>query len=191
MDPVPLHSERLVLRCAEAADQDRLVAALNDQRVSQWLARVPFPYGPHDAIRWVSISQDNWQRDSAYPFVALCGGDLIGGIGITRVSEDTGILGYWLVPERWRQGFGREMMHSVLRFGFDTCHFKRFEAGIHPDNARSGGLLLACGFHAIGDQIYLHPPRDGRLQGPHFRLNRDDYRPPPTRPSATAKDEDR
>lgn len=176
MTPATLQTKRLTMRCPTTADSDGLVAVLNDERIAQWLARVPHPYTREDAVRWIAIAADNWRRDTAYPFSAFEGDTLIGGIGITRVSDTDGVLGYWLSPAKWRQGYGREMMQAVLAFGFATCGFTRFTAGIHPDNERSGGLLTACGFTPIGDQVYLHPPRNYALKGPHFQLTFDEYR---------------
>lgn len=176
MEPVSLQTGRLVLRQPTPDDAEALAVALNDEAISQWLARVPYPYDVNDAIRFIGICEDNWQRDIAYPLNAFEDGKPIGGIGITRVSDTDGVLGYWLIPAKWRQGYGREMMQEILDFAFNTLGFTELSAGIHPDNERSGGLLLACDFESIGDQIYLHPPRDARLKGPHFRLTLDQYR---------------
>lgn len=179
MQPVTLTTTRLSLRCPTHDDVEALTHALDDQRVSQWLARVPFPYHRHDAIRWVGIATDNWQRDTAYPFNAFLDRQLVGGIGITRVSDTDGVLGYWLVPDHWGQGLGQEMLGAIIGFAFDTGGFRQLTAGIHPDNDRSARLLIASGFTSIGDQIYLHPPADNRLQGPHYRLSVEDCQSSP------------
>jgi [ribosomal protein S5]-alanine N-acetyltransferase len=176
MQPVCLTTARLKLRCPQITDIDDLTTALGDRTVSQWLARVPHPYNRHDAVRWVSIAADNWRRDVAYPFNCFLDGCLVGGIGITRISDTDGVLGYWLAAKNWGQGLGREMLAAATGFGFDALGLTVLTAATHPENDRSAGLLLKCGFQAIGDQVYLHPPPDNRLKGPHYQLSVAQYR---------------
>tara|TARA_B100001123_G_C15219855_1_gene990792 strand:+ start:117 stop:650 length:534 start_codon:yes stop_codon:yes gene_type:complete len=171
MRPTSLKTPRLTLRCPKISDVDALTTAIGDQRVSQWLARVPHPYSHNDAIRWIEISADNWQRNVAYPFNAFFGDRLIGGVGVTRCSDEDAVLGYWLVHDCWGQGYGLELIEAIAAFSAETLGFQTLTAGIHPDNTRSERLLLKAGFEAIGEQIYLHPPPDNRLKGPHFRLS--------------------
>lgn len=174
--PVELLTLRLHLRALAPDDADALTAAIDDWDVIRWLARVPYPYGKADAERWIALSRRDWQQGLASNFGVFHAGALIGGCGLTHVGTELAVLGYWLARARWGQGFGREMVSALCGWGLDPDQgdFERIEAGIAADNRRSEQLLRACGFQPLGDQVYLHPPRDDRVSGPHFCLTRDD-----------------
>jgi 8-oxo-dGTP diphosphatase len=173
MVPVVISTPRLTLRALTERDTPRLVAALNDWEVVRWLARVPFPYTIDHAMHWCVMSTRDWAADTAYPFNAFEGSDLVGGIGLTRVSRQEAILGYWLVRSHWGQGLGTEMIEAIARFGLlGEPGFVRLIAGTHPQNHASQRLLLRCGFVDIGERVFIHPPREGLVTGPHYMLTR-------------------
>ncbi|MFK3907974.1 GNAT family N-acetyltransferase [Pseudomonas monteilii] len=59
-------------------------------------------------------------------------------------------IGYWLMPEYWRQGFLSEALPSMLRYGFDTMGLHRVHADVEPENGPSCALLRKCGFQLEG-----------------------------------------
>ncbi len=77
---------------------------------------------------------------------------------IHRRSE----LGYAMNADRWKgQGFMKEALPAVLRFGFEEMDLNRIEAFISPENTASRRLVEANHFRLEGElrQHYVHGGR--------------------------------
>ncbi len=59
-------------------------------------------------------------------------------------------LGYWLIPEARRQGFGSSAVRLIGRWVLTKTDVYRLVAEVHPDNVASRRLLEACGFTLEG-----------------------------------------
>jgi len=55
-------------------------------------------------------------------------------------------LGYWLMPEHWRDGVMRECLEAVIEYGFEVMSLHRIEAVVDSENPASSGLLRRLGF---------------------------------------------
>ena len=75
-------------------------------------------------------------------------GRVIGGCGLYNRSERQGEyeIGYCLARSAWGQGFGREMMTELLKYGFSMLSAQRIVALIFPGNERSVALVESAGF---------------------------------------------
>ena len=59
-------------------------------------------------------------------------------------------IGFELTPDHWRQGYMREAVNTVLRFGFQTLRLHKVEALVTAPNAASRGLLTDIGLRQDG-----------------------------------------
>ena len=75
-------------------------------------------------------------------------GQLIGTIGLWRLIKEhyRAEIGYMLSPDFWKQGIMKEILPSVIDFGFNTLNLHSIEAQINPGNVASAMLLEAAGF---------------------------------------------
>ena len=109
-DVFRLETRRLWLRWARLADAQAIVRLAGEKAVAEMTARIPHPYHPDDAERFIFQSRrsnaDGQGLQLAITPVAKPN-NLIGMVGIGP-SPETGKpeLGYWLGVEHWGQGFG-------------------------------------------------------------------------------------
>nr|WP_314487704.1 GNAT family protein [uncultured Pseudomonas sp.] len=59
-------------------------------------------------------------------------------------------IGYWLMPEYWRQGLLSEALLSVIDYGFGNLGLHRIHADVEPENEPSCSLLRKFGFQREG-----------------------------------------
>jgi RimJ/RimL family protein N-acetyltransferase len=54
------------------------------------------------------------------------------------------------VPELWNQGLGRDVMETLLRFGFEQMNLHRIYLRVFADNKRAVHLYEVIGFQHEG-----------------------------------------
>jgi len=79
-------------------------------------------------------------------------GDLIGTCGFHHwdQSRRRAEVSYDLSPRYWGQGYMREALQAVLRYGFEKMRLHRIEALVDPRDTRSQNLLYGLGFKMEG-----------------------------------------
>ena len=162
-------SDGLALRPFRKGDEQALVRALDDWRVAQWLARLPYPYQMEDAAAWVSTHE----AAGATPPFALCitqydcligGVGLIGGAGLTACDDPGALeLGYWLSVPAWGKGIMTKIVTSLLAEVRQRMPGCVIEAGVEPQNSGSANVLTKCGFTETGATTIWSEPRQQRV----------------------------
>ncbi|KQQ56362.1 GNAT family acetyltransferase [Pseudomonas sp. Leaf127] len=71
-------------------------------------------------------------------------------------------LGYWLLPEYWRQGYLSKALPVILRHAFRHMGVHRIHADVEPENVASWALLEKVGFQREGTL------RDVEFKGGHY-----------------------
>jgi ribosomal-protein-alanine N-acetyltransferase len=74
----------------------------------------------------------------------------IGGVGVHDVDWRRPELGYWLVPEVHREGYGTEAISLAVAYTFRTYDHPAIGAGVYEFNDASRGLLESLGFEEEG-----------------------------------------
>lgn len=142
---------RLVLRPFRHGDEEDLVAAANDRRVSiHLLYRFPHPYRFEDAEQWLAHVT---AAAPASDLAITLGGRLIGGVGVNRrgdVWRFTSELGYWLGAAHWGHGYASEAVGAFVPWAFATFGLERIEAHVFVPNLASRRVLEKCGFRLEG-----------------------------------------
>ena len=136
---------RLLLCPHEPWDGDALVRELNNFNVSQWTARIPFPYGPADAQAFLNLCRET--RPDVQRFAITRNGGLIGGIGV-----EAGEIGYWLAEAQWGKGYATEAAQAVTDHAFEVMGLERMVARYRLGNEASRRILLGLGFAEIGEE---------------------------------------
>lgn len=92
--------------------------------------------------------------------------NVIGSIGIGRLDEAGGPeIYYFLSPDCWGQGFGREILESFLAeidARFDPAVIR---AGVFTDNPASARMLERFGFQRSGDEMFWSAGRGSTAPG--------------------------
>jgi RimJ/RimL family protein N-acetyltransferase len=155
---------RLLLRPYQAADSAALVRELNNFAVSQWTARIPFPYGPGDAEDFLKLC-----REEAHGNLRLAvsrEGALIGGIGV-EADE----IGYWLAESHWGKGYGTEAARAVSDHAFEAMRLERMVARYRLGNEASRRILDGLGFSEIGVEDGVSKATGGATRVMKLELN--------------------
>ncbi len=152
MVPLPIISDRLILRPYEAEDVAELHAVV---------------YGDHEAMRLLGGARDlagtraaversmNQQAIDGYSFWAVIereSGLMAGEAGLFPLAEDRRdiALGYALGVDFWGRGYATEAGGAVLGEAFGSFGLKRVVAITRATNFRSRRVLAKLGFSPQG-----------------------------------------
>jgi ribosomal-protein-alanine N-acetyltransferase len=147
-----LFTDRLILRDPTAKDAQHTVQNINNLKISQYLRRVPYPYGLKDAKSAFKISSKKAKKRNRedYHLVIELKSEkkVIGGAGFTGFDRfcQHAEIGYWLGEKYWKQGFASEALESLIRFAFKKLKVRRLQAEVFRENKASVKLLKKFGF---------------------------------------------
>lgn len=152
-------SERLVIRPLALDDYARWKNAYQNLKPPQnafddvpvkasWISKQRF-------LAWLASDQDDIARDFAYHFIALTKQSqiMIGTSqiwGIQRGHCQRATLGFSVMNNHWRQGFGFELAQATVYYGLNNLNLNRIEAEILPENLVSIRLCQKLGMQPEG-----------------------------------------
>lgn len=157
-----LLTPRLRLRSFRNGDLPRLLEAMNDWAVQQWLDTPAYPYGVENGRAWIDKSRSEHAAGRPATFAIAARGDdrLLGCIGQER-SGETATLGYWLQREAWGQGFATEAAQAYLAYCRERLRMAQLTAFTDPENFASWRVLEKLGFRHQGHEARCEPTRRG------------------------------
>lgn len=153
MQPVALHTERLVLSIPTEADIDAITAACQDPEVSRWTT-VPSPYTREDAVDFVELVA-KWWADGVETVWAIRKNEVLAGmIGLHRITEHPhggdAEIGFWGVAELRGQGVMGEAARAVVDYAFDELKLARLGWRAVVGNIPSARTARSLGFRYEG-----------------------------------------
>jgi ribosomal-protein-alanine N-acetyltransferase len=154
--------DRCRIRPYAAHDAPALQRAADDINVARYMyAGIPHPYTVSDAEWWVAYAMS---LDPLQHFVIEVDGMFGGGISVApeTVHDRVGIVGYWLAPEYWGNGFATAAVRLIVQYAFDHG-FRRLQASVFAPNAASARVLTKCGFVLEGRLRESSIGRDGEF----------------------------
>lgn len=175
---------RVYLRTPTARDRDEFVALMG---VSRSFHR-PWATAPTDDERFAAYLADSRRPD--FEAMLLCRQEDLAILGffnlsqIVRRSLQSAYLGYAAGQPYAGQGYMREGIQLVLRYGFGELKLHRIEANIQPGNLASIALARGAGFRREG-----FSPRYLKIAGrwrdhERWAILADDWRPQAEAPGA-------
>ncbi len=90
-------------------------------------------------------------------FLAECGGEYVGQIGVVGVGDGVYIRGFGIVPEHRRRGYGRQLLAATVQLMLADGH-RHFALDVATDNAQALNLYEACGFRVMEAYDYHDVP---------------------------------
>lgn len=151
--PVVLHTARLLLRPLRRDDIPALLPLIGAREVAATTLRIPHPYTPADADRFLEYTDQVWEKGEGARFgVFLRDGErLLGGIGLQANREHRHAeLGYWIGVPFWGQGYCTEAVRELLKYGFEVLELQRIFATHFVNNPASGRILQKLGMQHEG-----------------------------------------
>jgi diamine N-acetyltransferase len=144
-----IRGERVVLRAIEREHLPNYVQWLNDPRVLVYFGRF-FPLSLAQEEKWYEgMLQDPSVCNLAIEFE----GQHIGGAGFKDIDgrNRSAEVGLFIgIPELWDQGFGRDALQALLRFGFQEMNLHRITLRVFADDQRGIHLYEKVGFQSEG-----------------------------------------
>jgi len=165
-----LETARLVLRAPQLDDAEALTSLINDRRIAENTARIPYPYTLANAEGFIASANKENGRTS---FVTtLADGTIIGGCGVGLLSGTDPEIGYWLGVPYWGNGYATEVARAVIDHAFTDLRYERLEAGARVSNPASRRVLEKCGFQWTGVILQRVRAINSSAPSDRFRLDR-------------------
>ena len=87
--------------------------------------------------------------------LAVTDGEIIGSAGFHDYPDENGMIeiGFGIVPEKQRQGYGLELLHGMWREISKRNDVKVLRYTVSPENEASMHIIKKLGFEQVGEQI--------------------------------------
>jgi ribosomal-protein-alanine N-acetyltransferase len=151
--PLPLHTERLLIRRNVPEDVDAAVAIYGDAEVKRFLSNArPDSY---EQIRKRILGRAEFEERfgvTIWAVVLKSSGEMIGSCGLFPIEgKGPGIeIAYHFRRDVWGRGYATEAARAVLRYGFDELKLPRIIALVDEENAASMRVAEKVGMRPEG-----------------------------------------
>ena len=143
-----LTTPRCVLRCASDEDLEDVWSATRYPGFNDGMPWNP-PQMKSEIAAWTERNLDAWRSGEEYVFTIRAHADrnFVGRVSIRR-ERVAGVwsIGFWIHPERWRQGFASEASRAIVHFGFKSLAAKKIVASHALWNVASRRVMEKLGF---------------------------------------------
>jgi RimJ/RimL family protein N-acetyltransferase len=148
--PLPLRTERLVIRPYRDDDATALHEVFGSPDVMRWTPSPPSKDVAETAQRLARTMAFTARQPPGFGLWALelnNPTEFLGQVGLFPV-EGKGPeieVAYELAPRVWGHGYATEAARALVEYGFGELGLRRIVALILPDNARSRNVAAKCG----------------------------------------------
>ena len=177
-DVFRLETPRLWLRWPRISDAAGIHKFCSQWEVARYTARIPHPYPPGSAERFIYASREANAsgRELTLVMAPIRGkSDAIGSISFESRGADRLALGFALAPEAWGKGLATEAAEAMIDTAFGLTPTVEILASVRVENETSKGVLEKCGFALLGTGLQGAPARGGMVECHSFRLARADW----------------
>ena len=152
--PFPiLKTERLVLRQLTADDSDRWFLNLSNDEVAGLIGMDPLST-VEESERIINSFSNRFEKGTgiAWAISLKAESTFIGTCSYEKIDKKniSGVIGYDLLKEYWRNGFMTEALRAIIDYGFEYLKLNRIEVHTAAINAASRSLLRRLGFFEEG-----------------------------------------
>ena len=152
-NPIPykIVSDRLIIRCYEPADVYQLNEKTNNSKAHllpwlPWANEAPFTLDVQiDTIRRMRYMFDS-DQDYTMGIFDKESGELYGGSGLHKVSNQEFHIGYWIAIEHQKKGIITETVKALTQVGLLIKHLDFVQVGNAKENFASRAIPEKLGF---------------------------------------------
>lgn len=156
--PVPIETERLILRPWRDADREPFARMNADPRVMEFF---PACLSRAESDALADRAEAHFQQHGFTFFAAelRANGQFIGFVGLAFEPHFVkGVeIGWRLAAEYWNQGLATEGARAALRFGFNELHLDEIVAFTATSNVRSRRVMEKLGMTYNPADDFDHP----------------------------------
>jgi len=170
-----LETARLCLRWPRASDAAALHRFCSLWEVARTTARIPHPYPPGSAERFIYAAREGNAsgRDLTLVMTPTKGKrEVVGSISLESRGADRLTLGFALAPESWGKGLATEAAKAMIKTGFALTPAVEILASAALENAAARRVMEKCGFEIVSTGPKGAPARGGLIECHDFRLTR-------------------
>ena len=87
--------------------------------------------------------------------LAIADGEIIGSSGFHEFPDENGMIeiGFGIVPEKQRQGYGLELLHGMWKAISSRPDVKTLRYTVSPENEASMHIIKKLQFNLVGEQM--------------------------------------
>ena len=174
-DVFRLETPRLWLRWPRSSDGAALHRFCSQWEVARRTARIPHPYPPGSAERFIYAAREANAsgRDLTLVLAPKKGKrDVLGSVSLELRGADRLSLGFVITPDHWNKGLATEAARAMVKAGFSLTPAIEILASASIDNPASRQVLEKCGFELVSTGPRGAPARGGFIESHNFRLTR-------------------
>lgn len=155
-----IETDRLKLRAFTLADAKQVAELAGNKLISDMTANIPHPYNVSDAISWIKTHRAffNQRKAIVYAITLKETDKVIGAVSLPKMSNELGILGYWLGVPFWGKGYATEASQALINYSKAQLGIKRLQVMHLVENERSKSVIQKLGVHYVEN-------RTNRMQG--------------------------
>jgi [ribosomal protein S5]-alanine N-acetyltransferase len=148
--PLPIETERLLIRPFEADDVDPMTEIYGDPEVMRHVATGVLDRNGTAALLEQYREAQNRDGFSSWAVVEKASGTVLGDVGFGLYAP-TGEpeLGYTMARAVWGRGYGFEAARACIDAAFTHLPYRRLVGKVEPENQRSLRLAERLGMHTV------------------------------------------
>ena len=177
-DVFRLETPRLWLRWPRICDAAAIHKFCSQWEVARYTARIPHPYPPGSAERFIYASREanSSGRDLTLVMTPIKGkSDAIGSISLESRGRDRLALGYVLAPEAWGKGVATEAAEAMIDAAFGLTSTVEILASVRVENEASKAWSRSAVLRFSARACRAPPRAAGWSSATAFRLGRADW----------------
>lgn len=172
--------EGLVLRLLEPRHAQALFNLIDQNRdhLGTWFPWVEQTRTVDDSKMFVRESLEQFARDDGFQLGIWLDGELVGVIGLQRISHPfrSTELYYWLGAQYEGRGVMTKVCHYLCGYLFNELHLNRIEIRCAETNAKSRAIPERLGFTQEGRLRQMGYTKDGLADYVIYGLLADEWR---------------
>ena len=162
-----IETERLVLRCWDPRDAEKLKSAV-DASLEELRAFLPWAFDePQPLAAKIELLRQfrgkfDLGQDFVYGIFDRSESEVLGGTGLhTRAGDGAREIGFWIATKHAGLGLATEGTAALVRVGFEVEHLARVDLHCDPANERSAAIAKKLGFRHEATLRARTPRRTG------------------------------
>lgn len=137
------NTQRLSVRALSFEDLDLFHKMQNDQAVMKYIGGKTYSLEENkkDLLNILKFYENPKNDFWVWAITLKDSSNFIGTIALVRNEKDEYEIGYRLLKEYWRQGYGKEVTNGLIKYAFEVKKIKEIVAYVDKNNITSVRIL--------------------------------------------------
>lgn len=136
-------------------DAEYLFPLAKDPEVTQYLTWDATT--KEDMAKFYTLEKEKFRKGINYSFLVSIASSNIpigsGSLSCVNLEHKSTYIGYWIGKKYWNEGYGTELVKSLVCFGFAYLNLHRIYSRIMTENLASVRILEKAGFRKEGHTV--------------------------------------